>query len=60
MAVVGVKCRFCDQTEPVKKYGTGNEDHPRCRCQSCCKTFQFDYRYRACQLGIKSSLLSWP
>ncbi|MEY0000409.1 IS1 family transposase, partial [Providencia vermicola] len=49
MATVTVKCRFCGLTAPVKKHGTGNGGHPRYRCQACCRTFQLDYTYNACQ-----------
>ncbi len=53
MALVSVKCRFCGLTDPVKKHGTGNGDHPRYHCQACCRTFQLDDKYRVCQSGTK-------
>ncbi|MCG6273264.1 IS1 family transposase [Vibrio vulnificus] len=57
MAVVDVKCRFCRQTEFVRKHGTGSGGHQRYRCQSCRKTFQLDYCYRACQPGLKAQVV---
>ncbi|OHT22629.1 transposase [Providencia stuartii] len=57
MALVSVKCRFCGLTAPVKKHGTGNGGHPRYRCQTCSRTFQLDYIYRACQPGIKEQVV---
>ncbi|HCJ9454240.1 TPA: IS1 family transposase [Escherichia coli] len=57
MATISVKCRFCGLTAPVKKHGTGNGGHPRYRCQACCRTFQLDYTYNACQPGIKEQVV---
>ncbi|EMF1615234.1 IS1 family transposase [Escherichia coli] len=57
MATISVKCRFCGLTDPVKKHGTGNGGHPRYRCQACCRTFQVDYTYNACQPGIKEQVV---
>ncbi|EDU60936.1 insertion element protein [Providencia stuartii ATCC 25827] len=51
MATISVTCRFCGLTDPVKKHGTGNGGHPRCR------TFQLDYTYNACQPGIKEQVV---
>ncbi|WP_329840741.1 IS1 family transposase, partial [Xenorhabdus bovienii] len=34
MALVEVKCRFCDQTTSVKKHGKGEGGHQRYYCQS--------------------------
>lgn len=57
MATIDVKCRFCNQTDDVKKHGTGCRDHQRYRCQSCRKTFQIDYTYRACKPGMKEQIV---
>lgn len=57
MALISVKCRFCGLTAPVKKHGTGNGGYPRYRSQTCCCTFQLDYKYRACQPGIKEQVV---
>ncbi|SPW31507.1 Transposase and inactivated derivatives [Edwardsiella tarda] len=54
MAKVDVRCPFCGQTDPVKKHGYA---HQRYRCQSCKRTFQLDYAYRACQPGMKVQLI---
>lgn len=53
MAKVDVKCPFCAQTASVKKYGPGSAGHQHYRCQACCRSFQVDYEYRACQPGMK-------
>lgn len=57
MAKVDVKCPFCQQTEPVKKHGTGKAKFQRYRCQACCRTFQLDYAYHACQPGMKKQIV---
>lgn len=57
MAMVAVKCRFCGETEPVKKHGTGKGGHPRYRCQACSRTFQLEYTYRTCQAGMKAQIV---
>lgn len=57
MATVAVKCRFCGLTDAVKKHGFGNGGHPCYRCQDCCRTFQLDYTYKACQSGIKEQVV---
>ncbi|MEQ1962163.1 IS1 family transposase [Xenorhabdus khoisanae] len=57
MATVEVKCRFCQQTEFVKKHGKGDAGHQRYRCLSCKRTFQLEYAYRACKAGIKEQVV---
>lgn len=57
MAKVDVKCPFCEQTECVKKHGFGKAKLQRYRCQSCCRTFQLYYAYRACQPGMKEQIV---
>ena len=47
MATIEVACRFCEQTKPVKKHGTGLTGHQRFRCLDCKRTFQLDYAYEA-------------
>ena len=58
MAKVDVKCPCCGQSEPVKKHGMGKAKHQRYRCQSCRRTFQLDYTYRACQPGVKERVVT--
>ncbi|AXG44656.1 hypothetical protein GPY51_24210 [Photorhabdus laumondii subsp. laumondii] len=48
METLEVKCRFCQQTEFVKKHSKGDADHQRYRCFSCNQIFQLEYAYRAC------------
>ncbi|WP_421692490.1 IS1 family transposase [Xenorhabdus bovienii] len=57
MALVEVKCRFCDQTTPVKKHGKGEGGHQRYYCQPCRRTFQLEYTYRACHSGMKEQIV---
>lgn len=57
MAKVDVTCPFYGQTESVKKHGLGKAKHRRYRCQMCCRTFQFDYAYRACLPGMKEQIV---
>lgn len=57
MATVEVKCPFCGQTDPVKKHGLGSIGHQRFRCQTCCRSFQLEYEYRACQQGMKEKIV---
>lgn len=57
MAKVDVKCRFCEQTEPVKKHGNGTGGYQRYRCQMCKRTFQLDYSYNACKPGVKDKVV---
>ncbi|AYN25535.1 IS1 family transposase (plasmid) [Buttiauxella sp. 3AFRM03] len=57
MAKVDVKCPFCKQTAPVKKHGQGSSGHQRYRCQACCRSFQLEYEYRACQQGMKTQII---
>ncbi|CBJ82531.1 Insertion element iso-IS1N protein insA [Xenorhabdus bovienii SS-2004] len=57
MALVEVKCRFCGQTTSVKKHGKGEGGHQRYYCQSCRRTFQLEYTYRACHSGMKEQIV---
>ncbi len=57
MATVEVKCRFCQQTESVRKHGTGQGERQRYHCLSCRRTFQLEYAYRACRTGIKEQVV---
>ncbi|MGL9751853.1 MAG: IS1 family transposase [Symbiopectobacterium sp.] len=57
MANVDVRCPFCEQTASVKKHGYGKSGHQRYCCQSCKRTFQLDYSYRACQPGMTDQLI---
>ncbi|WP_072012390.1 IS1-like element transposase [Pectobacterium parvum] len=57
MAQVDVKCHFCECTDAVKKHGMGNAGYQRSRYQSCCRTFQLDYAYCACQHGMKEQIV---
>ncbi|WP_145955737.1 IS1 family transposase, partial [Photobacterium damselae] len=43
MATIDVKCRFCNQAEQVRKYGTNPRGAQRYRCFDCNRTFLLDY-----------------
>ena len=32
-------------------------DHQRLRCQTCCRSFQLEYEYRACQQSMKEQIV---
>lgn len=57
VAKVDVRRPFCEQATSVKKYCYGKSGHQRYRCQSCKRTFQLDYVYRACQPGIADQVI---
>ena len=57
MATIQVKCRFCNQTDFVRKHGIGNGGFPRFRCLSCKRTFQLEYHYQACKPGVKEKII---
>lgn len=57
MAKVDVKCPFCNQTEPVKKHGTGNAGHQRYHCQAYRRSFQLEYEYCACHPGTAEQVV---
>ncbi|MCC8368240.1 IS1 family transposase [Xenorhabdus sp. PB61.4] len=42
MATAKVKCRFCQQTEYIKKHGKDEAGHQRYRCLSCKRTCQLE------------------
>jgi len=47
MATIQVNCRFCNQTECVRKHGTETAGLQRFRCLDCKRSFQLDYAYEA-------------
>ncbi len=57
MAKINVRSPFCQQTPSVKKHGLESACHQRYRCQHCCRSFQLDYEYRACQPGTKDKII---
>ncbi len=57
MAYEKVKCAFCG-SEEVIKYGKHPNGYQRYRCKSCLKTFQRDYKYKACAPGIKDQIIN--
>ncbi|MNI92010.1 hypothetical protein D3C73_1497510 [compost metagenome] len=55
---IDVRCRYCQQTAPVRKHGFGKTGAPRYYCQDCHRTFQLDYRYNAHKPGIKDDIVN--
>ncbi|EPM5584768.1 IS1-like element transposase [Vibrio vulnificus] len=57
MATIQVQCRFCHQTKPVRKHGTGHAGFPRFRCLDCNRSFQLEYAYEARKPGVKEKIV---
>jgi transposase-like protein len=43
MATILVNCRFCNQSNAVRKHGKGAAGYQGFRCLDCQRTFQLDY-----------------
>ncbi|MDC9598334.1 IS1-like element transposase [Xenorhabdus anantnagensis] len=54
---IEVVCRYCGQTKPVPKHGTGKTGFPRYYCKNCQKTFQLNYRYNGHESGTKNKII---
>jgi transposase len=52
-----VKCRYCDHTEDVKKYGKSRSGYQKYRCFAGQKVFQLEYANRACQKGMREQII---
>lgn len=57
MATIQVNCRFCNQTEYVRKHGTGVSGFRRFRCLECKRSFQLDYAYEAYKPKVKEQII---
>ncbi|MEZ8193076.1 IS1 family transposase [Vibrio splendidus] len=57
MATIQVNCRFCSQSNAVRKHGKGVAGYQRFRCLDCQRTFQLDYAYEASKPGVKDKIL---
>ncbi|EHK2862681.1 IS1 family transposase [Vibrio parahaemolyticus] len=57
MATIQVNCRFCNQTEFVRKHGTGVSGFQRFRCLKCKRSFQLDYAYEAYKPNVKEQII---
>ena len=57
MATIQVNCRFCNQSEPVRKHGIGAAGFQRFRCLDCKRSFQFDYAYEAYKPWVKEQIV---
>ncbi len=58
MALIEVKCPYCNKTEDVKKFGKSPTGKQRYRCFSCLKVFQQEYAYAACKPGTKEIIIT--
>ena len=58
MATIHVNCRFCNETNPVRKHGIGSAGFQRFRCLDCKRSFQLDYAYEAYKPGIKEQIIN--
>ncbi|MBN3341189.1 hypothetical protein H5A44_01915 [Pectobacterium brasiliense] len=54
---IEVSCRYCKQTEPVRKHGIGKTGFPQHYCQHCRRTLQINYRYNANKPGTKEKIV---
>ncbi len=57
MAIIQVNCRFCNQTELVRKHCIGAAGFQRFRCLNCKRSFQFNYAYEACKPRVKEQIV---
>ncbi|ELM6648790.1 IS1 family transposase [Vibrio vulnificus] len=57
MATIQAQCRFCNQTEHVRKHGTGVTGFQRFRCIECKRSFQLDYVYEAYKPNVKKQII---
>ena len=57
MATIQVNCRFCNQTESVRKHGIGAAGFQRFRCLDCKRLFQLDYAYEAYKPEPKEQII---
>jgi len=56
MAYIEIKCVSCESTEVIK-HGKGPNGLQRYRCKSCLKTFQLEYKYKACVPGVRERII---
>ncbi|EKS4944496.1 hypothetical protein QB833_002035 [Salmonella enterica] len=54
---INVPCRYCQQTEPVRKHGFGKTGEPRYYCRACLRSFQINYRYNAHKQEVKETIV---
>jgi transposase-like protein len=57
MAIIKVSCRFCKNTDSVRKHSMGSTGYQRYRCLDCKRTFQLNYVYKACYPEIKNKIV---
>ena len=58
MATIKVYCRFCKNSNSVRKHSMGSTGYQRYRCLDCKKTFQLHYVYKACYSGVKDKIVN--
>ena len=57
MATIQVNCRFCHQSEFVRKHGFGSAGFQHFRCLNCKRSFQLNYSYEAYRPGVKEKIV---
>jgi transposase len=51
-----ITCPFCHNDDLVKN-GHNPNGGQRWRCNNCKKSFQLEYKYNACQAGVKDTII---
>ena len=55
MVTVLVKCQYCGSTEVIC-HGKSRTNVQRYKCKQCTKTFQLEYKNKACKLGTHEQI----
>ena len=56
MAYIEIKFVSCGSTKVIK-HGISTSGHQRYRCKSCFKTFQLEFKYKACAPGVREQII---
>jgi hypothetical protein len=57
MAKTDVKCRYCNKTERVVKWGYSISKQQRYQCNQCNRYFQLSYINNASKPGVKEQIV---
>lgn len=55
MITITHHCRYCDGINLVRN-GQWVSGKDRCRCRDCQKSFQIEYTYKACSVGVREQI----
>lgn len=55
MITITLRCRYCDSINLVRN-GHSSTGKDRCRCRDCKKSFQVEYKYKACIKGVREQI----